>query len=200
MFGLETEHSQLEGNSVAANQIISGVAGRYANALFDLASDEKAVPATAKGLDAFQKLIDNSDDLKRLLNSPVFKAEDQMNAVSALAVKSGVGGLALNFIKLMGVKRRLAALPDAIRGFQTLVADAKGETVAEVTSAEKLSSTQMTDLKTALKAKLGKDVLLTTNIDSSILGGLIVKVGTTMIDNSLKTKLSNLKTAMKGTG
>ena len=200
MFGLKTEHSQLEGNSVAANQIISGVAGRYANALFDLASEEKAVPATAKGLDAFQKLIDSSDDLKRLLNSPVFKAEDQMNAVSALADKSGVGGLALNFIKLMGAKRRLAALPDAIRGFQTLVADAKGETVAEVTSAEKLSPSQISDLKAALKAKLGKDVLLTTTIDTSILGGLIVKVGTTMIDNSLKTKLSNLKTAMKGTG
>ena len=79
---------------MAANQIISGVAGRYANALFDLASEEKAVPATAKGLDEFQKLIDNSDDLKRLLNSPVFKAEDQMNAVSALADKSGVSGLA----------------------------------------------------------------------------------------------------------
>jgi F-type H+-transporting ATPase subunit delta len=185
---------------VAANQIISGVAGRYANALFDLASEEKAVPATAKGLDAFQKLIDNSADLQRLMKSPVFKAEDQMSAVSALAGKSGVGGLALNFVKLMSAKRRLAALPDAIRGFQALVADAKGETVAEVISAEKLTASQITDLKAALKAKLGKDVVLTTTIDSSILGGLIVKVGTTMIDNSLKTKLSNLKTAMKGTG
>ena len=200
MFGFETEHSQLEGNSVAVNQIISGVAGRYANALFDLASEEKAVPATAKGLDAFQTMIENSDDLQRLLNSPVFKAEDQMDAVTALAAKAGIGGLALNFVKLMSAKRRLAALPDAIRGFQALVADAKGETVAEVTSAEKLSPAQITDLKAALKAKLGKDVLLTTTIDSSILGGLIVKVGTTMIDNSLKTKLSNLKTAMKGTG
>ena len=185
---------------MAGNQIISGVAGRYANALFDLASDEKAVPATAKGLEAFQNLIDNSDDLKRLLNSPVFKAEDQMSAVSALAEKSGVVGLALNFVKLMSAKRRLAALPDAIRGFQALVADSKGETVAEVTSAEKLSAAQIADLKAALKSKLGKDVILQTQIDASILGGLIVKVGTTMLDNSLKTKLSNLKTAMKGTG
>ncbi len=185
---------------MAANQIISGVAGRYANALFDLAAEEKAVPATAKGLEAFQGLIDESSDLKRLLTSPVFKAEDQMDAVTALAAKSGVNGLALNLIKLMCAKRRLSALPDAIRGFQALVADAKGETVAEVTSAEKLSAIQISDLKAALKAKLGKDVLLTTNIDTSILGGLIVKVGTTMLDNSLKTKLSNLKTAMKGTG
>ena len=200
LFGREAEHSQREGNSVAANQFIGGVAGRYANALFDLASEEKAVPATAKGLDAFQNLIDHSDDLQRLLSSPVFKAEDQMDAVTALAAKSGVNGLALNFIKLMCAKRRLAALPGAIHGFQALVADAKGETVAEVTSAEKLSAVQISDLKAALKAKLGKDVLLTTNVDASILGGLIVKVGTTMIDNSLKTKLSNLKTAMKGTG
>jgi F-type H+-transporting ATPase subunit delta len=194
------EHSQLEGSSVAGNQIISGVAGRYANALFDLAAEEKAVPATAKGLDGFQGLIEESDDLQRLLSSPVFKAEDQMDAVTALAAKSGVNGLALNFIKLMCAKRRLAALPDAIRGFQALVADSKGETVAEVTSAEKLSAKQISDLKAALKAKLGKEVLLSTQIDASILGGLIVKVGTTMIDNSLKTKLSNLKTAMKGTG
>ena len=185
---------------MAANQIISGVAGRYANALFDLAVEEKAVPATAMGLDVFQNLIGNSDDLKRLLNSPVFKAEDQMDAVTALATRSGVGGLALNFIKLMSAKRRLAVLPDAIRGFQALVADSKGETVAEVTSAEKLTASQISDLKAALKTKLGKDVTLSTQIDSSILGGLIVKVGTTMIDNSLKTKLSNLKTAMKGTG
>ena len=97
-------------------------------------------------------------------------------------------------------KRRLAALPDAILGFQALVADSKGETVAEVTSAEKLSAAQIADLKAALKSKLGKDVILQTQIDASILGGLIVKVGTTMLDNSLKTKLSNLKTAMKGTG
>ncbi|MDE2444731.1 MAG: F0F1 ATP synthase subunit delta [Alphaproteobacteria bacterium] len=185
---------------MAANQIISGVAGRYANALFDLAAEEKAVPATAKGLQAFQSLIEESVDLQRLLNSPVFKAEDQMDAVTALASKSGVNGLALNFIKLMCDKRRLAALPDAIRGFQALVAESKGESVAEVTSAEKLTAGQISDLKAALKAKLGKDVQLSTQVDSSILGGLIVKVGTTMIDNSLKTKLSNLKTAMKGTG
>jgi F-type H+-transporting ATPase subunit delta len=100
----------------------------------------------------------------------------------------------------MCANRSLAALPDAIKGFQALVAADKGEMIAEVTSAEKLSPTQISDLQAALKAKLGRDVTLNTQIDQSLLGGLIVKVGTTMIDDSLKTKLQNLKVAMKGTG
>jgi F-type H+-transporting ATPase subunit delta len=185
---------------VAANQMISGVAGRYANALFDLAAEEKAVPATAKGLADFQGLIDESSDLKRFMLSPVFKAESQMSALEALAAKAGLSGLALNFIRLMCANRRLAALSDAIKGFQALVAADKGEMIAEVTSAEKLSPAQIKDLQAALKAKLGRDVTLNTQIDQSLLGGLIVKVGTTMIDDSLKTKLQNLKVAMKGTG
>jgi F-type H+-transporting ATPase subunit delta len=185
---------------LAANQIISGVAGRYANALFDLATEENAVPATASGLTGFQTLIDESADLQRLMQSPVFKTEDQMTALDALAAKIKLSGLALNFVRLMCAKRRLPALSDAIRGFQALVAEAKGEVVAEVTSAEKLTAAQLKDLGAALKAKLGMDVKLETQIDQSLLGGLIVKVGTTMIDDSLKTKLQNLKVAMKGTG
>ena len=185
---------------MAANQIISGVAGRYANALFDLATEEKAVPATAKALASLQAMIADSADLQRLLKSPVFKAENQLDALNALASKAGVSGLALNFVRLLCAKRRLPALNDAISGFQALVAEAKGEVMAEVTSAEKLTAVQLKDLQAALKAKLGSDVTLKTNIDPSILGGLIVKTGTTMIDDSLKTKLQNLKVAMKGTG
>jgi F-type H+-transporting ATPase subunit delta len=180
--------------------MIGGVAGRYANALFDLATEEKAVPATANGLASLQGMITESADLARLIQSPVFKSEDQMSALTALAAKAGVTGLALNFVKLMCAKRRLPALNDAISGFQALVAEAKGEMVAEVTSAEKLTAAQLKDLSAALKAKLGRDVTLNTTIDPSILGGLIVKAGTTMIDDSLKTKLQNLKVAMKGTG
>jgi len=180
--------------------MISGVAGRYANALFDLASEEKTIPATATGLASLQAMISESADLSRLINSPVFKAEDQMSALTALAAKADVTGLALNFVKLMCEKRRLPVLADAIKGFQALVAEAKGEMVAEVTSAEKLSVVQLKDLAVALKTKLGREVTLNTTIDSSILGGLIVKAGTTMIDDSLKTKLQNLKVAMKGTG
>jgi F-type H+-transporting ATPase subunit delta len=185
---------------VAAQQIVSGVAGRYANALFDLATEQNSVPATAKSLTALQDMIAESADLQRLLSSPVFKSEDQMAALDALAAKGGVSGLPVNFAKLMCENRRLAVLSQAIAGFQALVAEAKGEVVAEVTSAEKLSAAQVKDLSAALKARVGKDVSLSTKIDSSILGGLIVKIGTTMIDNSLKTKLQNLKVSMKGTG
>ena len=189
-----------ESGIVAANQIISGVAGRYANALFDLATEENAVPDTAAGLSNFQNLITESADLQRLLHSPVFKTDHQMMALDALAAKSSLSGLALNFVRLMCAKRRLPALSDAIKGFQALVAEAKGEVVADVASAEKLTAVQLKDLQAALKTKLGRDVKLITKIDRSLLGGLVVKVGSMMIDDSLKTKLQNLKVAMKGTG
>lgn len=176
----------------------SGVAGRYASALFDLASEEKAVPAVSDSLAGLAKAISESSDLKRLFSSPVFKSEDQMAAIEAIAAKSGLDGLALNFVKLMCENRRLAALPGSIEAFQALVAEAKGEVVAEVTSAEKLTAVQLKDLTAALKTRVGKDVQLMTKTDSSILGGLTVKIGSTLIDNSLKTKLQNLKVAMKG--
>ena len=178
----------------------SGVAGRYASALFDLAKEQKAVPATAKALDGVARTVAESTDFQRLLSSPVFSSEDQMAAIEALAKQGKLSGLALNFVRLMCEKRRLAALPAAISAFQALVAEDKGEAVAEVTSAEKLSPAQLKDLSAALKTRVGKDVTLLTKIDSSLLGGLTVKIGSTLIDNSLKTKLQNLKVSMKGTG
>ena len=178
----------------------SGVAGRYASALFDLAQEENVVPATSKALEGLGKTIAESTDLQRLLTSPVFKTEDQMSALDALAAKGGLTGLALNFVKLLCNNRRLAALPDSITAFQALVADDNGQAVAEVTAAEKLSTVQLKDLAAALKARVGKDVQLVTKIDPSLLGGLTVKIGSTLIDNSLKTKLQNLKVSMKGTG
>jgi F-type H+-transporting ATPase subunit delta len=182
-----------------ADQAVSSVAGRYAQALFDLATDDNSVAKTGDALSSFAALVAGSDDLKRLMRSPVFKSEDQEAAVSTLAQKAGLGGLALNFLKLMAKNRRLAAAPDAISAFQALVAHSKGEVTAEVISAEKLTAKQLSDLKATLKSSLGQDVQLATKVDSSILGGLIVRVGSRMIDNSLKTKLQNLKTAMKGT-
>ena len=180
--------------------MISGVAGRYANALFDLATEEKAVPATAKALASLQMMISDSAELKNILHSPISKATDQLNVLSALAQKADISGLALNFVKLLCKNRRLGILSDAITAFQAKVAEARGEAIAEVTSAEKLSPAQLKDLSAALKARVGKDVTITSKIDSSLLGGLVVKIGTTMIDNSLKTKLQNLKVSMKGTG
>ncbi len=181
------------------DQAVSGVAGRYARALFDLARDQKATADVAKALSAFTSMIDESADLKRLMHSPVFKAEDQMAAVAALADKAGITGLALNFLKVLGSNRRLAAAPAAIAAFHALVSAEKGEATAHVISAEKLSVKQVADLKAALKAASGTDVALTSKIDPTILGGLIVTMGSRMVDNSLLTKLNSLKAAMKGT-
>jgi F-type H+-transporting ATPase subunit delta len=182
-----------------ADQTVSGVPGRYASALFDLATEEKSVDKVGGQLAAFRAALEGSADLQRLVRSPVVKAEDQTAAVTAIASKAGLDGTALNFLKLVARNRRLAAAGDMIRAYQSLVAAAKGEIEAQVTSAEKLSDKHVKDLKAALKASLGRDVQLSTRVDGSILGGLIVKVGSRMIDNSLKTKLDNLKIAMKGT-
>jgi F-type H+-transporting ATPase subunit delta len=182
------------------DQTVSGVPGRYATALFELAQEANAVDPVGADLANFQALLDESDDLMRLVRSPVFSAEDQISALEALCAKAGIASLALNFIKLVAQNRRLFVLPDMIKAYQTLVAQAKGEISAEVISADKLSAKHLADLKAAIKASVGRDVQLSTRVDATILGGLIVKVGSRMVDNSLKTKLQNLKTAMKGIG
>jgi F-type H+-transporting ATPase subunit delta len=181
-----------------ADHAVSGVAGRYANALFDLATEDKSVAKTGDALASFAALVEGSEDLQRVMRSPVFKTEDQLAAIEQVAAKAKINGLTLNFLRLMASNRRLGAVPQAIAGYQALVAKSKGEVTADVTSAEKLSAKQLSDLKASLKAATGSDVTLSTSVDPSILGGLIVKVGSRMMDNSLKTKLQNLKVAMKG--
>lgn len=181
------------------DQTVSGVPGRYASALFELATEEKATEAVSHQLNTFQSAIDQSEDLARLVRSPVFSSEDQVGALGAVAGQIGITGTTLNFLKLAARNRRLSAVPDMIKAFATLLSLSKGEVAGEVTSAEPLSAAQLEDLKAALKSSLGRDVALSTRVDSSILGGLIVKVGSRMMDNSLKTKLQTLKIAMKGT-
>jgi F-type H+-transporting ATPase subunit delta len=183
----------------ASNQAHSGVPGRYAAALFELATEEKSADKVGADLTSIQNMVSSSPDLQRLVRSPVFAAEDQQAALAALAAKAGIAGLAANFVQLLARNRRLSALEGAIAAYQLLAAEAKGETVADVMSAEKLSAQQIKDLKSALKASIGRDVQLNAKVDKSLLGGLIVKVGSKMMDNSLKTKLENLKIAMKGT-
>lgn len=181
------------------DQTVSGVPGRYASALFELATEEKATEEVSRQLNTFQSAIDQSEDLARLVRSPVFSSEDQVGALGAVAGQIGITGTTLNFLKLAARNRRLSAVPDMIKAYATLLAASKGEIAGEVTSAEPLSAAQLEDLKAALKSSLGRDVLLSTRVDSSLLGGLIVKVGSRMMDNSLKTKLQTLKIAMKGT-
>jgi F-type H+-transporting ATPase subunit delta len=174
--------------------------GRYANALFELGSEARATDEVAGLLDDFMAMMDSSDDLRRLVRSPVFSAEEQTNAIMAVLARAGIGGLAANFIGLVAKNRRLFALPDMIRGFRALVAEARGEVTAEVTSAETLSAAQKKALAAELKKALGKDANISETVDPSLLGGLIVKVGSRMVDSSLKSKLNSLRIAMKEVG
>jgi F-type H+-transporting ATPase subunit delta len=176
------------------------VPGRYATALFELASEEGKATEVERDLNAFQAAIDSSDDLLRLVKSPVFSADDQVAAVSAIVEKMGLGATTANFIKLVAKNRRLLALPDMVKAYRAILADARGEISAEVTSAEPLKPEQLSRLKDELRSALGRDVRLTETVDADILGGLIVKAGSKMVDSSLRTKLMNLKVAMKGIG
>ena len=177
--------------------IMASVAGRYASALFELASEERAVADVEKNLAKFQELLDGSPDLQRLIRSPVFSAEDQLKALSAILDRAGIGGLAGNFFRLIAKNRRLFAVPDMIKAFRALSARARGEVEADVTSAFPLKDGQVEALKEALLASAGKDVQLNLRVDPALIGGLIVKLGSRMIDSSLRTKLNTLKVRMK---
>ena len=178
----------------------SGVAERYASSLFELALEAGVVEAVGADLDRFQALLDESDDLKRLVASPVFSSEDQSRAISAIVEKAGISGLVANFLKVVANNRRLFAVPGMIASYRTTAAAHRGEIVAEVTSAHALDEAQETELKAALKSVTGKDVTIDLTVDPSLLGGLIVKVGSRQIDTSLRTKLSTLKLALKEVG
>ena len=180
--------------------LVSGVAERYANALFELALEGGAIDAAESDLKRLASLIEESADLKRLLRSPVFSADDQYRAVAAVLERAEIGGLVANLVKVVAKNRRLFAVPDMITAFGQLIARHRGEVSAEVTSAEPLTDKHLSELKAALKATLGKDVALKTEVDPSLIGGLIVKVGSRMIDGSLRTKLNSLKLAMKEVG
>lgn len=174
------------------------MAGRYATALFELARDEKVVDAVKADLDGFAAVMADSEDLRRLVRSPVFGAEEQTKALAAVLDKAGIKGLTANFLKLVASNRRLFAVSDMIRAFRALVAKHKGEVTAQVTVAEKLSDAHLEALKSALKSVTGgKAVDLNVKVDPAIIGGLTVKLGSRMVDSSLRTKLNSIKNAMK---
>ena len=183
---------------MAAEQtIVSGMAGRYATALFELAREGDAIDAVKADLERFEAMIAESPDLLRLVRSPVFSADEQRQALSAVLQRAGIGGLAEKFLKLVTTNRRLFAVRDMIRGFGELVAAHKGQATAEVTVAEPLKREHVAALKDALKAVSGKDVDLNVKVDPAILGGLVVKLGSRMVDTSLRTKLNAIRHAMK---
>ena len=184
----------------AEHPSVSGVSGRYATALFELARDEKSIDAVKADLDKFDAMLNDSADLKRLVRSPVFAAETQAKAISAVLAKAGISGISANFLKVLTANRRLFAVADVIRAFNALVAKFRGEASADVTVAEPLSDKNLDALKSALKTISGKDVTLNVKVDPSIIGGLVVKLGSRMVDSSLRTKLNSIKHAMKEAG
>ena len=183
-----------------SNSPISGVAERYAGSLFELAAQTNAVAEVEKNLGRFEELLGGSADLDRLMKSPVFSAEDQLRAISAIADKAKIGGLVGNFLRVVAKNRRLFAVPGMIRAFRRIAAEQRGEVAAEVTSAHALTPAQQTELKATLKGVAGKDVSIAVTVDPSLLGGLVVKMGSRQIDTSLKTKLNSLKLALKEVG
>lgn len=182
------------------DKTVSGMAGRYASALFELATEAGQVDQVQADLARFQALLDGSEDLKRLVRSPVFSAEDQLKAISAIVDRAGIAGLAGNLLKVVSANRRLFAVEGIIRAYNALVAQSRGEITAQVTVAEDLSAANAKTLSAALKDVLGKEPRIDVKVDPAILGGLIVKVGSRMIDTSLRTKLNAIRTAMKEVG
>jgi F-type H+-transporting ATPase subunit delta len=180
--------------------IVSGMAGRYATAVFELAREENAIDRVMADLDRFDSLVAESSDLLRLVRSPVFAAEEQQRALAAVLDRAGISGIAANFLRLVTANRRLFAVRDMTRALRALVARHKGEVTAHVTVAERLADKHLEALKDALKAVTGKDVTLDVAVDPAIIGGLVVKVGSRMVDTSLKTKLNSIKHAMKEVG
>jgi len=178
----------------------SGVAGRYAAALFDLARDQGELDNVDQDLGKFQAMLDQSADLKRLVNSPAFAAEDQDRALKAVMDWASVGATTSNFLRVVARNRRLFAAEDMIKSFKQQLALHRGEIAAEVQSATPLNDEQLAALTEKLKSSFGKDVRITAKVDPSLLGGLVVKVGSRMFDSSLRTKLANLKVVLKGTG
>jgi F-type H+-transporting ATPase subunit delta len=178
--------------------MMAGMAGRYAAALFELAKDQRQIETVEADVKTFQSMLDASEDLRRLVRSPVIPADAQLGALTALIGKAGISGLTSNFIKLIARNRRLFAIGDILKTFRALLARERGEVTADVSTAHALTPTQMQVLSDTLKGSIGKNVQINTRVDPNLLGGLIVKVGSRMIDNSLRTKLNNLKVAMKG--
>jgi F-type H+-transporting ATPase subunit delta len=180
--------------------VLVQIARPYAQALYDLAESEKSLDAVEQGLISISNASNESGDFSRFLRSPVISADAKAGAIDAILAKGKVDTTVANFVRVVARNGRLFALPAIIKAFRDLTAKARGETSADVTSAVPLTKTQLASLAATLKTKLGKTVTLNEHVDPSLIGGLQVKVGSQMIDSSLKTKLTAMKIAMKEVG
>ena len=177
-----------------------GIASRYASALFELAKDDKALKALETDIAALSETLAASAELRDVIASPVISREDQGRVIAAIGARLGLNTLTANTLALMADKRRLFVLPQLASQLTDLIAAEKGEVTAEVTAARALSAAQSKKLAETLKARVGKTVKLNTTVDETLIGGLIVKLGSTMIDTSVKAKLAALQNAMKEVG
>jgi F-type H+-transporting ATPase subunit delta len=181
--------------------VVSGVSGRYASALFSLAQDERQAESVADALTRFDALIAESPDLERMVRSPVFSAAEQLKALDVILANAGIEGIAANFLRLVTTKRRLFFIREMIADYHKLYDTSRGVTRAEVTSAAPLTDANVAALKDSLRAASGgREVALDMKVDPSIIGGLIVKLGSRMVDGSLRTKLNAIRLAMKEVG
>ncbi len=178
--------------------IVSGITGRYAVALFELALEGKALKAVESDMASLKDLLAESADLRELVSSPLISRDEQSKGITAVAKTAELSDLTTKFLGILAANRRLNTLKGSIASFEKLVAHHKGEVSAEVVSAHALTKTQLTELKKKLKSAVGRDVSIEASIDETLLGGLKVKVGSRMVDSSLRTKLDNLAIAMKG--
>jgi F-type H+-transporting ATPase subunit delta len=176
----------------------ASLAGRYARALFDLATEGKALAAVETSISALGAALGQSSELKALTTSPVVSRSDAAKAVAGIAKALKIDPLTANFLGVLAQNRRLSELGNVVRAFTGMAAAHRGETTAEVTSAHPLSAAQVTALKSQLKSRIGRDVAVDLKVDPAILGGLVVKLGSRLFDSSIRTRLNTLATAMKG--
>lgn len=184
-------------NGSEASSPVAGVAARYASALFELARNERDVDGVAQNLERFDVILNESADLRRLVRSPVFSGEEQAAAIGAILDKAEISGLGANFIRLAAANRRLFALPDMIRAFRSLVRESKGIVRAEVSVAERPSEAVLEEIKASLRDVARSEIDLDLRVDPGLIGGLVVKIGSRMVDASLRTKLNGIRLAMR---
>ena len=177
-----------------------GIAARYATAIFEMAKEQKKLAAVEKDVAALDDMLNSSADLRALINSPVYSRQEQGDAIAAVAKKAKLSPLFANSLGLMASKRRLFVLPQLAKALRKLIAVENGEVTADVIAAKEMTKAQQDKLAKSLKATTGKDVKINLSVDESLIGGLIVKVGSQMIDTSIRSKLGNLQNAMKEVG
>jgi F-type H+-transporting ATPase subunit delta len=192
--------TQVPSENTEVQTNVTGLSGRYATALFDLAESASALDQVGDDLRQIDAMTAESDDLARLIRSPAISRADQSAAMQALLEKVGAAELTRNFVGVVASNRRLFVLGDIIKDYLMILAGRRGEMTADVSSAKPLSDSQQAEIVAALQTSVGGKVSLNSTVDPDLLGGLVIKIGSRMVDSSLQTKLQHLKLAMRGVG